>query len=127
MKIVLMCISLCLIAACTPTPGSETTPATPSDSSTPASGEKVSFSTAQAIIQNRCATCHAASPTQPGVNSASAGIKLESANEIKAQINQIQKTAVNSTRMPASSNVTQMTSEERKTLGRWIEQGAPTS
>jgi uncharacterized membrane protein len=78
----------------------------------------VTIAEVQAIVEQRCVTCHAGA-------TAPKGIRLETADEIAAQATMIEKVAVLTTVMPLG-NATKMTDAERELLGRWIRQGAPT-
>jgi uncharacterized membrane protein len=79
----------------------------------------VSAEEAQAIVQQRCVPCHAAEPTQDGFDSPPAGVAFDTREQIEAQAAAIEAQAVDSTAMPLG-NVTEMTDEERETLGAWI-------
>jgi uncharacterized membrane protein len=83
---------------------------------------KNDFTQVQAIITQRCATCHAATPTQPGFSSAPAGVMLDSPEHIVARAQQMRLQLANKT-MPIG-NLTQMTEDERAALIDWIDQGA---
>ncbi|PIQ23820.1 hypothetical protein COW36_13325 [bacterium (Candidatus Blackallbacteria) CG17_big_fil_post_rev_8_21_14_2_50_48_46] len=114
------CLSLLLFAAC----NNATAPtSTASPSASPASGspttEKVSFSVANQIIQQRCSMCHSAA----GGQSPRAGVAMDTPEQIKARTERIRARAVSTQSMP-QGNATQMTEAERKTLGDWIAQGA---
>jgi uncharacterized membrane protein len=74
---------------------------------------------AQAIVQQRCVPCHAAEPTQEGFDTPPAGVAFDTLEQIQSQATAIEAQAVDSTAMPLG-NVTQMTDEERETLGAWI-------
>jgi uncharacterized membrane protein len=74
---------------------------------------------AQAIVQQRCVPCHAAEPTQEGFDSPPAGVAFDTSDQIESQAAAIEAQAVDSKAMPLG-NVTQMTDEERETLGAWI-------
>ena len=50
-------------------------------------------------------------------------MKLDTSEEIKAQVDAIERLAVETKAMPLG-NVTHMTQPERDLLGRWIAQGA---
>lgn len=115
------------ISVATPTP-SEATP-TPTASSvntdtpvvpvaTPSvdTTGNVQFVTVKAILDNRCVTCHSAS--RP-----SSGVALDTFESIKSNLSGIRSQSVNRTSMPPR-NSTGMTTEERKSLGDWISQGA---
>jgi uncharacterized membrane protein len=74
---------------------------------------------AQAIVQQRCVPCHAAEPTQEGFDSPPGGVAFDTLEQIESQAPAIEAQSVDSTAMPLG-NVTQMTDEERETLGAWI-------
>jgi uncharacterized membrane protein len=95
----------------------------PDDSTRAAQTETVAFAQVQPIVEQRCATCHSASPTDDTFTAAPAGITFDTPQEIRARANQIEEQAVRTRAMPLG-NVTAMTEEERELLGRWIEQGA---
>jgi uncharacterized membrane protein len=95
----------------------------PDDSSRAAQTETVSFEQVQPIVEQRCATCHSASPTDDTFTAAPAGITFDTPQEIRARASQIEEQAVRTRAMPLG-NVTGMTEEERELLGRWVEQGA---
>ncbi|AZZ94318.1 hypothetical protein EUZ85_27790 [Hahella sp. KA22] len=87
--------------------------------------DKVGFMQAAAIIHNRCASCHAAKPTQAGFAEAPAGVLLDTTSGVMRHLQQIQQVAVDSNYMPLG-NLTGMTDEERQQLGAWIKQGGGT-
>jgi uncharacterized membrane protein len=71
-----------------------------------------------AIIQERCASCHAAQPTQAGFASPPAGVALENLDQvmvIKPKLIEV----INSKYMPLG-NITQMTDEERQQVIGWL-------
>jgi uncharacterized membrane protein len=88
-----------------------------------ANAPRVSFAEAQAIIQLRCVTCHAAKPTNPSFPQPPSGIILETPERIKALAPRIMVRAVVTKTMPLG-NLTGITPEERQRLGAWIAQGA---
>jgi uncharacterized membrane protein len=92
-------------------------PQTESAAGTPS----VPFAQVAQIVEQRCAACHSQHPTK--VDAAPRGIKLDTAEEIKAQASAIDQQAVQTQTMPLG-NVTGMTQAERDLLGRWIAQGA---
>ena len=67
--------------------------------------------------------CHVSNPTFPGMKAPPLGIAYDTPEQIKALSEKIAKVSVYSKTMPLA-NATQMTDEERETLGRWIAQGA---
>ena len=79
------------------------------------------FAQVARIVDQRCTACHSQTPTLVG--KAPQGVKLDSADEIKAQADAIEQLAVQTKTMPLG-NVTHMTQAERDLLGRWIAQGA---
>ncbi|SFU31554.1 urate hydroxylase PuuD [Pseudoduganella namucuonensis] len=81
------------------------------------------FAKVQAIVAQRCASCHAAAPTQPGFATAPAGVMLDSEAQIRRNAEKIYKQAVQLKSMPIG-NLTNMTDAERAQLGAWFEAGA---
>ena len=84
----------------------------------------VAFEAVAPVIETRCATCHAAEPTQPGVTITAAGIELDDPGEIVAQARRIHDQAVVTEAMPLG-NVTGMTDAERALIDAWFTGGAP--
>jgi len=84
----------------------------------------VPFATVQRIVDQRCTACHSQHPTK--VAEAPLGLMLDTPQEIQRYAPDIKGVAVDSTAMPLG-NLTKMTSEERRLLGRWIDQGAKIS
>jgi uncharacterized membrane protein len=82
---------------------------------------EVPFKRVAQIIEQRCTACHSDNPTLVG--KAPQGVKLDTAEEIKAQAAAIERQAVQTKAMPLG-NLTEMTQAERDLLGRWIAQGA---
>jgi uncharacterized membrane protein len=95
----------------------------PEDSSSGAGGAPVPFVRVAAVVEQRCATCHSAQPTDDSFSTAPKGVVLDTPAQIKARSAAIEEQAVETKAMPLG-NVTQMTEEERALLGRWIDQGA---
>ena len=77
----------------------------------------------QQIVKQRCATCHAEVPTQPGFTVAPKGLLLESAAQITANAAKINEQVVVTRTMPIG-NLTQMTEAERAVVAAWIAAGA---
>jgi uncharacterized membrane protein len=75
---------------------------------------------AVAIVQQRCAPCHSQNPTQEGFDAAPAGVVLETREQIVDQADAVEEQAVRTKAMPLG-NVTEMTDEERDTLGAWLD------
>lgn len=84
-----------------------------------AANTAVEFSQVQAVIAQRCASCHAAKPSSPLFANAPAGVMFDSPAQILQQAARIKAQAVDSRIMPLG-NLTQMTETERALLGRWI-------
>lgn len=87
-------------------------------------GAPVAFSEVEAIVQARCASCHAQRPSNPAFAAPAAGVRLDTGQAIVGAAARIQGQAVDTRAMPPG-NLTGMTDAERATLGRWIAQGAP--
>ena len=90
-----------------------------------ASAAPVAFAKIQPIVEQRCAVCHSAHPTEPGFSAAPKGIELDTPQEIADQAAAIRQQAVVLKAMPLG-NVTHMTPAERTLLATWIDQGAKT-
>jgi uncharacterized membrane protein/cytochrome c551/c552 len=88
-----------------------------------AEGPKVSFATAQMIMQTRCVTCHAEKPTNPSFVAPPSGVMLDTPERIASYAPRIFARAVQTRTMPLG-NMTFITDEERKLLGAWVAQGA---
>ena len=95
----------------------------PEDSSSGGGGAPVPFVRVAAVVEQRCATCHSAQPTDESFSTAPKGVVLDTPAQIKAQSAAIEEQAVDTKAMPLG-NVTGMSEEERALLGRWIDQGA---
>ncbi|NML62675.1 hypothetical protein HHL21_16640 [Massilia sp. RP-1-19] len=81
------------------------------------------FAAVQQIIGQRCVSCHAAAPTQPGFASAPAGIMLHDAASIRQNAVKIYEQSVQLKAMPIG-NLTNMTDAERAQVAAWFEAGA---
>ena len=84
---------------------------------------KVSFATAETIVQTRCQTCHAPKPTNPAFASPPLGVTLDTPERMRAWAERMYVRSVQTKTMPLG-NTTQMTDDERRLLGAWIAQGA---
>jgi uncharacterized membrane protein len=92
----------------------------PDESAPRETGEPaVQFSQVATIVEQRCATCHSAQPTDDTFTAAPQGIVLDTEEQIRAQADAIEQQAVQTRAMPLG-NKTQMTDDERELLGRWI-------
>jgi len=81
--------------------------------------QTVSMAQVQTIIEQRCASCHADSPTDEIFTIAPAGIIFSDENSIKQWAPRIKARVIDSKDMPFM-NKTQMTEEERTTLSIWL-------
>jgi uncharacterized membrane protein len=92
-------------------------PARPDTSGAPA------FARVQAIVEARCASCHAELPSQQGFGTAPKGVMLDTPERIVAAAARIHEQSVATKAMPIG-NLTNMTDGERRELGAWIAAGA---
>jgi uncharacterized membrane protein len=83
------------------------------------------FTQVRAIIDERCASCHASHPTQPGFATAPAGVLLDDPHAIRQNAARIYQQAVQLKAMPLA-NLTNMTDAERAQVAAWYEAGANT-
>jgi len=83
------------------------------------------FTQVKHIVDQRCVSCHAAKPTQPGFATAPAGVMLESPALISQNAARIYQQTVQLKAMPLA-NLTNMTDAERAQIGAWFEAGAKT-
>jgi len=89
----------------------------------PAVSKTVTFAQVEPIFAQRCAVCHAARPTQPGITAPPEGVLLDTPEHIKDNVARIETQAVLTQNMPLG-NVTGMTKDERAQIGSWISEGA---
>jgi uncharacterized membrane protein len=76
----------------------------------------------QLIVEQRCAPCHAAIPTEAGFNAPPNGIVLQNIDQVLLHLPQVQQQLVMRT-MPLG-NLTGMSDDERATMLAWIGHGA---
>ena len=81
----------------------------------------VPFAQVHAIIESRCITCHSAAPTDDVFKVPPKDLILQSEEQIRAAGSRIYVQAIVSQAMPLG-NKTQMTTDERATLARWLRQ-----
>jgi uncharacterized membrane protein len=96
----------------------------PRAATTGAAPAKVDVAAVDEIVISRCSMCHAAQPVWAGVAAAPGGVMFDEPARIHRQARLIGLYAVRSDAMPPG-NVTEMTSEERRTLAGWLAAGAP--
>ncbi|MCP1288748.1 urate hydroxylase PuuD [Chromobacterium sp. S0633] len=116
----LLLVGVALLAAPPPPNTAPAAPQAAADAAEPAAAQTaadVRLRQIHAIIQNRCLSCHSATPSQAGFVAPPAGLKFDDAQEILINAHRI-KQAVASKYMPLA-NLTQMTQEERETLAKW--------
>ena len=82
-------------------------------------GAAVEFKQVQAIVQARCASCHAQTPAQAGISAPPKGVLLETEAQIRAQAALIAQQTV-TTRVMPPGNLTQMSDEERALIAKWV-------
>lgn len=87
--------------------------------------QEVPFSQVNAIVQQRCVSCHAANPTDDVFKVAPNGLKFDSPETVMHMKDKIMQRVVLTKTMP-QNNKTNMTQEEREIIRCWIEQGAGT-
>ncbi len=85
--------------------------------------DPVAFGEVADIIHKRCTRCHSANPSDPVYKSAPNGVMFDNPDQIVRRASDIKQRAVTLKNMPLA-NVTQITDQERATLGAWIDQGA---
>lgn len=76
------------------------------------------------IIQTRCTSCHAESPTDDMFKVAPNGVFLETIEQMQQYAPRIHVRAVATKTMPFM-NKTQMTEQERALIDQWVRAGAP--
>ncbi|MEO1079235.1 MAG: urate hydroxylase PuuD [Pseudomonadota bacterium] len=81
---------------------------------------------AESIIRERCASCHAANPSDEVFTVAPGGVMLESMDQMVQWASRIKARSVDNHDMPFM-NKTGMTDEERAFVGRWVDAGAPSN
>ena len=90
----------------------------------PAAGTPaVTSAQAITIVQQRCASCHSAAPTDEVFTVAPGGVVLDSLAEIQQWAPRIKARTIDTADMPFM-NKTEMSDQERAQLARWIAHGA---
>jgi uncharacterized membrane protein len=77
----------------------------------------------QAIVAQRCISCHSPNPTQSGFTAAPNGLLLDTPERILAHTEQMRQQIA--TRAMPLGNITGITEEERTEMLTWIDRGAP--
>jgi uncharacterized membrane protein len=88
-----------------------------------ATSQAIGFADVEAIITERCSSCHHSQPSFPGFAAAPKGIMFNDKAAILAQANVIHQQAVVTRAMPIG-NLTGMTDDERALLDSWFLAGA---
>jgi uncharacterized membrane protein len=91
----------------------------------PKPGAAAAFSDVKRVIDVRCLSCHADTPSFQGLAEAPKGVKLDTPERVRAQSLQIHQQTVLSRAMPPG-NLTGLTEDERALLDRWYRSGAST-
>ena len=99
--------------------------APPQARATPGVDEAVRFAQVRTIIDQRCVSCHAQQPTQPGFATAPGGVMLHTPELVSQNALRIYQQTVQTKAMPLA-NLTNMTDAERAQIGAWFEAGART-
>ncbi|MFT3790621.1 MAG: urate hydroxylase PuuD [Rudaea sp.] len=107
-----------VIAALAPRSGTSTQN-TAHDSTTAAQR----FAAVQAIVNQRCVTCHAPTPSFAGFAAPPKGVLLDTPEHLLAHAAAMRTQLA--TRMMPIGNITQMTDAERETVLAWLRDGAP--
>jgi uncharacterized membrane protein len=89
-----------------------------------AGAQPAPFAEVRVVIARRCAPCHSAAPTYPGIATAPAGVAFDTPQQMHAKADRILDRAVTTRTMPLA-NLTGITDAERDLLRRWVETGAP--
>ncbi|MCX5743532.1 MAG: urate hydroxylase PuuD [Proteobacteria bacterium] len=85
----------------------------------------VSFARVQEILATRCTMCHSAKPSDAVFKSAPLGVMFDTPAQIQVMAPKIRYRVFELQNMPFN-NQTQITSQERAELARWIDDGART-
>jgi len=83
------------------------------------------FAAVRTIMDQRCVSCHAQQPTQPGFAAAPGGVLLDTPELVSQHAARIYQQTVQLKAMPLA-NLTHMTDAERAQVGAWFEAGAST-
>ena len=85
-----------------------------------ADADEITWAQIQPIIALRCQPCHSATPTFEGMTSPPQGVIYDSEEDVRTKAPMIMDRAILTHSMPPG-NLTQITDEERKILGSWIQ------
>ncbi len=85
---------------------------------------EVNFAEVEAIIAQRCSTCHATNPTDENFTEPPGQVVFDTPELIRRNAQRINAQSVLTQAMPLG-NMTEMTEEERDLVGQWVRAGAP--
>ena len=83
----------------------------------------VGYAEARTVVNRRCIECHSEQPTNRAFPIAPQGVMLDTALQMKQYARRIEARVAVERTMPLA-NMSGMTEEERRALGRWVETGA---
>ena len=83
----------------------------------------VGYAEARTVVTRRCIECHSEHPTNHAFPIAPKGVMLDTALQMKQYSRRIKARVAVERTMPLA-NMSGMTDEERRVLGRWVETGA---
>ena len=83
----------------------------------------VGYAEARTVVNRRCIECHSERPTSQAFPIAPKGVLLDTALQMKQYAPRIEARVVVERTMPLA-NMSGMTDDERRVLGRWVETGA---
>ena len=83
----------------------------------------VGYAEARTVVNRRCIECHSEQPTNHAFPIAPQGVMLDTALQMKQYARRIEARVAVERTMPLA-NMSGMTDEERRLLGRWVETGA---
>jgi uncharacterized membrane protein len=118
--IVIVVANVALLEAPEPGMPAASTGSTAGGGAAAPAGPPVQLAEIVPIIQQRCLSCHSATPSDAAFKKPPKGITFDTPEQIDRMAPQIYRLAVRTRVMPLG-NRTQMTMAERATLGRWIE------
>ena len=84
---------------------------------------RVGYAEARTVVNRRCIECHSEQPTNRAFPFAPKGVMLDTAQQMKQYARRIEARVAVERTMPLA-NMSGMTDEERRVLGRWVETGA---
>jgi len=88
---------------------------------TNSNADKVTIGSVQGVVTERCSSCHANAPSQPGFAAAPKGIVFETQDDIIRQAAAIHQQTVVTKAMPIG-NLTHITDDERNLIDLWFSQ-----